>query len=80
MMLRDLVAHEKKCRDRTIKCPYSGCAQVVKLKNFDDHALGDDVKHSTIVEGSWLKWNIGKINEDNVVHHMKWSLMVMAFI
>ena len=33
MLLKDLVNHEKKCLDRTIPCPYSGCAQVVKLSN-----------------------------------------------
>ena len=29
MMLKDLVTHEKKCPDRTIQCPFSGCAQLV---------------------------------------------------
>ena len=41
MKLEDLVAHEKQCPldpERTIKCPYYDCAQLVKLKDFDTHA------------------------------------------
>jgi len=39
MRLTDLVTHEKQCPERTIQCPYHGCAQLVKLKNFDNHAI-----------------------------------------
>ena len=48
MMLNDLVAHEKQCPERTFHCPYTGCALLVKLREYDSHALKD--KHS---------WNFG---------------------
>merc|ERR1719282_263155 len=39
MMLKDLAAHEKICPERTIKCPFDNCGTIVKLSNFNDHAL-----------------------------------------
>ena len=39
MMLKDLVTHEKKCPERTIPCPENTCSSIVKLKDFNDHAV-----------------------------------------
>ena len=62
MMLKDLVTHEKTCPDRTIQCPNPGCAQLVKLKNFDNHAQED--AHSLIIDS---RGNIRfKILQNNV--------------
>ena len=41
MMLKELVTHEKQCPERTFNCPFSGCAQKVNIKSFDNHAVGD---------------------------------------
>ena len=70
MMLKDLVAHEKLCPERLFNCPFFGCNQLVKLKSFDTHALGDDVKHSTIVGGNCLTWKI----TENDVHLFDWGM------
>ena len=65
MMLKDLVAHEKECPDRTIKCPWPGCAHLVKLTCFDSHALEDEDFHSLDLEGGSAFHY--KIIEKNVV-------------
>ena len=39
MMLNELMTHEKKCPERTIKCPEILCGSFVKLKDFNDHAM-----------------------------------------
>ena len=49
LMLKDLVTHEKQCPDRSINCPYPGCAQLVKLKNFNVHAFEGDRRHGWIL-------------------------------
>ena len=41
MMLKNLVAHEKYCEERTVTCPFSGCNDLVKLRNYDVHSLGN---------------------------------------
>ena len=70
MMLKDLLVHEKKCPERTIKCPYSGCAHIVKLKNFDSHALDKPYCHSKIIRGIMLF----RIQENNVVYRQNWHM------
>ena len=70
MMLKDLVTHEKTCPDRTIQCPNPGCAQLVKLKNFDNHAQRGN--HSLIIDS---RCNIRfKILRNNVVPRVHWPL------
>ena len=59
MMLKDLVTHEKECPDRTIKCPVPGCAQIVKLQSFDNHALEDEPYHS-VNQSSNLTYKVGQ--------------------
>ena len=66
MMLKDLVAHEKNCPERTIEFPYSGCAQEVKLKNFNTHAFGRFNFHSAIFSGTTVWFTI---LEDDVIYH-----------
>jgi len=61
MLLKDLVNHEKTCLDRTITCPYSGCAQVVKLSNFDSHALENEPDHHSMFIGGGGNGNGAKI-------------------
>ena len=39
MLLRDLELPELKCPERTIKCPYHECEQIVKFKYFRFHAI-----------------------------------------
>ena len=38
MLLGDLELHESKCPERTIKCPYHECEQIVQFKDFSIHA------------------------------------------
>ena len=74
MMLKDLVIHEKLCPDRSINCPYPGCAQLVKLKSFDTHAL-EGFRHSLVVSGSLDLWFI---LGDNLLCH-DWSSSIKVF-
>ena len=37
--LVELVNHEAKCPERTIKCPYLKCNQVVQIRKYYEHAL-----------------------------------------
>ena len=73
MMLKDLVTHEKTCPDRTIKCPYTGCAQVLKLKNFDIHAL-HTTRHSRILDTRDGRL-VYPITVNNTVYDIQWSLV-----
>ena len=52
MMLKDLVTHEKQCQERTFNCPYGGCSQLVKLKDFDNHALKDEGNPHCLIIGN----------------------------
>ena len=70
MMLKDLVTHEKTCPDRTIKCPFLGCAQIVKLKSFDSHAL-EGVPYHSVKRGSNLSY---KVVENGVIYHPEWTM------
>ena len=45
MKLKDLLVHEKRCPMITIKCPYSTCGSIVKLKDLNAHFL--KAPHST---------------------------------
>ena len=40
--LNELVEHESKCPERTIKCPYLKCNEEVQIKKFRDHAKSND--------------------------------------
>ena len=40
--LVNLVNHEANCPQRTIKCPYLGCSQVVRIRKYYDHALSNN--------------------------------------
>ena len=40
--LVNLVNHEANCPQRTIKCPYLGCNQVVRIRKYYDHALSNN--------------------------------------
>ena len=46
MMLKHLLIHEKQCPERTFDCPAVGCGRLVKLKDFDRHALEGRPRHS----------------------------------
>jgi len=61
MMLEDLVNHEKHCPERTIKCPYYNCARLLKLQDFDKHALEDEPFHSMTISRS-ARYTIAKNN------------------
>ena len=37
MKLNKIVEHEKKCSNRTVKCPYKKCQEIVKLKEILKH-------------------------------------------
>lgn len=37
--LNELMAHEAKCQERTIKCPHLKCNEEVQLKKYHEHAL-----------------------------------------
>ena len=39
LTLKDLKVHEKSCPERTFKCPYNNCGLILKLEDFDEHAL-----------------------------------------
>ena len=40
--LVELVNHEANCPQRTIKCPYLNCNQVVRIRKYYDHALANN--------------------------------------
>ena len=37
--VKDIKVHEKSCPDKTFKCPYNNCGSIMKLEDFDEHAL-----------------------------------------
>ena len=44
MLIQSLRNHEKKCTERTIKCPFRNCGATIQLKEFNSHA--DITRHS----------------------------------
>ena len=71
MLLKDLVIHEKQCPERTIKCPRDDCARLVKLKDFDTHALEDEPVHSLTRNSSTLGYTIVM---NDVINQTKWKM------
>ena len=37
--VKDIKVLEKSCPDKTFKCPYNNCGSIMKLEDFDEHAL-----------------------------------------
>ena len=66
VMLKDLVIHEDKCPDRTIKCPWPGCGDHVKLTSFDSHA---SKRHCTVVGSEGMEWEIIQNNVSRIWHN-----------
>ena len=69
LMLKDLVAHEKNCSERTFTCPFSGCNESVKLRFFDVHALG--YQHSALFERNNFAFDI---LENDKVRRRNWRM------
>ena len=37
--LRNIIKHEGRCRERTIKCPHLSCQSEIQMRNYQDHAM-----------------------------------------
>jgi len=68
-MLKDLTAHEKRCPDRTVKCPDESCGAVVKLVDFDFHMKHVEISLCNRVYGHYgehLMFYIHSFEEDKL--------------
>jgi len=66
MMLKDLSAHEKRCPDRTVKCPDESCGLVVKLVDFGYHMKHMEISPCRIPWGEYLMFYINSFEEDRL--------------
>ena len=69
MMLNDLQVHERKCKERTIKCTINNCGSIVKLRDFNEHAF--NTRHSFRRTTSDMYFHLK--NNDIVCNH-PWTM------
>ena len=39
LLLTEIIEHEASCSEKTIKCPYFGCQENVRMKEYHEHAM-----------------------------------------
>ena len=44
--LKEIFEHEAKCPERTIKCPYLRCKEVIQIKKYHEHAMNSECSRS----------------------------------
>ena len=65
--LNELVVHESKCPERTIKCPRLRCCEEVQIKKFYDHATRKCCFNGISIDGEcWTDFHIR--NGENIEH------------
>jgi len=78
MMLKELQVHEKNCPERTIRCPYNTCGSIVKVMDFNNHAimLSGELNRHSILRNTHHTFII-KRNDSWYTH--KWKMYCISF-
>ena len=42
--LKEIEDHEERCQERTVKCPFLGCDEMVQVSDFQKHAMAEENK------------------------------------
>lgn len=59
LKLNDIVNHERKCPERTVKCPDPECQEVVQMRSYDEHPCTYNMSNrfSYPVSSGYLQWD-----------------------
>merc|ERR1719232_561618 len=82
--LKEIVEHETRCPERTIKCPYLVCNDEVKVRKYQNHAMATrtcNIYHDQLSRtiNSTFEYNLGNGESLESLLLLNWDWKMRAF-
>ena len=77
--LKEIEKHEERCSERTVKCPYLGCNEMIHVREFQNHAMTEDCIYynSDLLTRKTMKSNLNDFGESlqsALSQNINWSM------